>query len=152
MVKHGKYRAHKKLYHIWCSMKERCYNKKCVSYPDYGGRGIIVCEEWKNSFPNFLESMGDRPDGKSLDRINNDGNYEPLNCRWATQSEQNKNQRRSHLLTLNGKTQTITEWAKDLNMTAPGLRYRLKRWPLEESLSLNKMMAVSLESRKAKGG
>lgn len=151
MEKHGKYNDHKNLHHLWCSIKSRCYSKNSTAYPDYGGRGIKMCERWKNSFAAFLEDMGDRPAGKSIDRINNDGNYEPSNCRWATQSEQNSNQRRSHLLTLNGKTQTITEWAKELNMAAPSLRYRLAKWPLEKALSLNKMEGISLESRIAKG-
>lgn len=81
-------------YSTWHSMKKRCYSKRYSQYEDYGGRGIIVCDHWKNSFINFLQDMGKRPEGDySIDRINNDGNYEPNNCRWATRSEQQKNKR-----------------------------------------------------------
>lgn len=78
----------------WHSMRSRCFNPKNAAYHDYGGRGITVCAEWKNSFWTFLEDMGRRPDPSlTLDRINNDGNYEPGNCRWATRLEQSKNKR-----------------------------------------------------------
>lgn len=81
-------------WHSWNSMRKRCLYKGHVSYPLYGGRGITVCEEWK-SFSSFLLDMGERPSGKTLDRINVNGNYEPSNCRWATPSEQQKNKRPS---------------------------------------------------------
>jgi len=81
-------------YRIWQSMKTRCFNPKHVKFSNYGGRGITVCQRWKDSFPAFLEDMGLRPDPSlTLDRINNDGDYEPANCRWATASEQNSNRR-----------------------------------------------------------
>jgi hypothetical protein len=80
-------------YRSWLHMKERCTNSRCHAYASYGGRGITVCERWSASFENFLADMGKRPDGKTLDRIDNDGNYEPSNCRWATASEQRRNQR-----------------------------------------------------------
>jgi hypothetical protein len=84
---------HKRTYASWRSMMSRCYNPKATAYENHGGRGIIVCEEWHN-FENFLSDMGERPPDKTLDRYpNNDGNYEPGNCRWATWSEQNKNKR-----------------------------------------------------------
>ena len=82
-------------YVAWCNIKARCGNPNRDDYPRYGGRGIMVCNRWLD-FKNFLADMGLKPDPSlSIDRINNDGNYEPGNCRWATQSEQNNNQRRS---------------------------------------------------------
>ncbi len=80
-------------YRSWNMMKNRCLCENHDSYPDYGGRGITICERWKNSFVNFLQDMGPRPQGSSLDRIDVNGNYEPGNCRWATPQQQGRNTR-----------------------------------------------------------
>lgn len=79
-------------YKSWCSMIARCYNPKQDNYSRYGGRGITVCPQWREDFSNFLADMGERPSGLSLDRIDSNGNYEPSNCRWATWSQQRRNQ------------------------------------------------------------
>lgn len=82
-------------YNIWCGMIQRCHEPRTKAYEYYGGRGITVCDRWRESIHAFYEDMGPRPHGKSIDRVNNDGNYEPSNCRWATHIEQMRNTRRS---------------------------------------------------------
>jgi hypothetical protein len=84
-----------KEYSIWSAMKDRCYNPNNPRYKDWGGRGIKVCDRWRNSYINFITDLGTRLENTSLDRINIDGNYEPTNCRWATPAEQAKNRRTS---------------------------------------------------------
>ena len=90
--KHGKFGTN--IYSVWAGMKSRCYYEKNENYPNYGGRGIKVCDRWKNSFENFYKDMGDKPSAKhQLDRIDNDGDYDPSNCRWVTPSENCLNRR-----------------------------------------------------------
>lgn len=87
------FKSHTNAYTSWSSMKQRCLNENHKSYPDYGGRGIMICARWLNSFENFYQDMGDREDGYSIDRIDSDGDYEPSNCRWACKSDQMSNRR-----------------------------------------------------------
>lgn len=125
-------------YSIWVGMRERCRNPRNVSFSNYGGRGITVCDRWKE-FINFISDMGNPPPDTSIDRINNDGNYEPDNCRWATRQEQGNNTRSNRLITLNGVTQNITQWAAAIGHTTHTITRRLKRGlSIEKSLSTTK--------------
>jgi hypothetical protein len=103
-------------YSCWASMKARCENPRVRHYRRYGGRGIKVCSRWSLSFEAFLEDMGEMPKGLSLDRINNDGHYEPANCRWATPKEQGRNRSDTPRLTHNGETLSLSEWAERLGL------------------------------------
>ncbi|MDR0472139.1 MAG: hypothetical protein LBH43_00460 [Treponema sp.] len=108
-----------RLHIIWTNMKQRCGNKNNVGYKDYGGRGIKICHEWENDYISFRDwalSNG-YADNLSIDRINNDGNYEPSNCRWASKEIQSNNQRRNVFLTYNNETKTITQWAKEFGIS-----------------------------------
>ena len=93
-------------YHSWATMHQRCSNKKTTHYRHYGGRGIAVCDRWA-SFENFLADMGERPEGTSLDRINNDGPYSPENCRWATRAQQARNSSQTKLVRLGEETRPL---------------------------------------------
>jgi hypothetical protein len=106
-------------YNCWVAMKSRCFNKNNAQYHNYGGRGITICERWLESFDNFYADMGPRPTNKhSLDRIDNNGNYSPENCRWATQKQQARNKRYNVFINIDGESKTIAEWA-EIN----GIRY-----------------------------
>ncbi len=99
-------------YVSWCNMRRRCYDPSVESFKHYGGRGITVCDLWRESFENFFADMGNRPKGKLLDRIDNDGNYEPDNCKWSTRREQNYNRRITIKIEWRGETRTIGDWAE----------------------------------------
>lgn len=123
-------------YRTWHHMNERCSNPNNRTYKNYGGRGIFVCEQWRNSFTTFYKDMGPRPSSKhSIDRINNNGNYEPGNCRWATIKEQNGNTRYNHVITFNNQTMIVTDWAKQLGIGCAALISRINRNGVEIALS-----------------
>lgn len=113
-------------YRIWIAMRSRCNNPKTANYDKYGGRGIKVCERWDNSFAHFLADMGERPPGLSIEREDNDGNYKPGNCRWATRSEQGRNMRRNRMVTHNGETLCMAAWAERLGIRWDTLYRRIK--------------------------
>lgn len=121
------------LYRLWTSMRGRCNNPNDQSYAYYGRRGIKVCSRW-DSFELFVADMGPRPFGTSIERRNNDGDYEPDNCYWATPVEQASNTSRTRLLTAGGRTQTMSTWARELGLDPASLVGRLARgWTEEEA-------------------
>lgn len=125
-------------YAVWRSMKARCYNPKHMGYPHYGGRGIAVCSRWINSFANFIADMGKRPSPEhSIERTDNNGDYTPNNCRWATPKEQGRNQRSNHLIAFRGETHTISEWAEIAGINHKTLRTRIntRKWSIEKALT-----------------
>lgn len=140
-TKHG----HKKpnytspTYSSWKAMNTRCNNP---NYPEnhlYSRRNIKICDRWKD-FKNFLEDMGERPEGKTLDRINNDGNYEPSNCRWACPSEQTDNRRCVRKVTFNNEIKTLRQWSKDLNLSRSILYRRIfvNKWDVKKAFLTEK--------------
>jgi hypothetical protein len=143
--------AHKKhdesksrLHIIWTNMKQRCGNKNNIGYKDYGGRGIKVCEEWENDYITFRDwalSNG-YADNLTIDRIDNNGNYEASNCRWANKEIQSNNQRRNVFLTYNNETKTITQWAKEFGIS----RSTFFRW-----LNQGKTIEEIADKRKSGG-
>ena len=125
-------------YVIWGNMKSRCFIKSNPNYVKYGERGILMCERWHRSFEAFLADMGPRPSpSHSIDRIDNDGNYEPGNCRWATPIEQANNSRINLVIEAFGRKQTCAQWARELGMREKLLRYRIAvlGWNAEKALS-----------------
>jgi hypothetical protein len=116
-------------------MKQRCQNRNYHSWETYGGRGITVCERWQK-FENFLADMGEPPKGASIDRIDNNGNYEPSNCRWATPKAQQRNRRVTRMLTFEGKKQPLAELAERFGIQRRTLVARIRTgWTVEDALT-----------------
>ena len=130
--------SHTRLYRIWRGMLGRCNNSKSTSYKNYGGRGITVCEAWSNdftAFQNWAFSNGYQDD-LSIDRIDVNGNYSPENCRWATATEQARNNRRNRHITINGETKVYAEWCEQKGIRMSVVEKRLKKgWSIEEALN-----------------
>jgi len=118
-----------RIFKIWTGMRKRCLNPKCKAYPLYGGRGITISDEWKNSFETFFNDMGLKPSKlHSIDRYpNKKGNYEPGNCRWATTVQQNRNRKDNVLYTYLNQTKTIPEWAEELGIKSCTLKNHIVR-------------------------
>jgi len=131
---HGK--TNHRLYGVWCAMLQRCRTPSCKSYERYGGRGIRVCKRWKK-FVNFLKDMEHEfKEGLTLERVANDGNYSPSNCRWATRKEQANNTRRNVQLTYNNKTLSLSEWSNLVGVMKPTVWSRIKRgWTVDMALT-----------------
>lgn len=121
------YKSDRRLYGIYNGIKQRCYNLKNPKYIDYGARGIVLCDDWLKSFDSFCEwALGNGyASYLSIDRIDANGNYTPENCRWATALEQGRNTRSTKNLSYNGTTQPMSQWAKQLGISASSLRYKL---------------------------
>lgn len=127
-----------RIFRIWINMKARCINEKHEAYKDYGGRGICVCEEWKNSFEAFYDwsIKNGYSDKLTIDRIDVNGNYEPSNCRWITLKEQQNNKRTNHIITYNGESHTIAQWGEKVGINRKILARRInKGWEVERALT-----------------
>jgi hypothetical protein len=136
-----------KEYTAWVGMKKRCHNPTADQYPNYGGRGIIVCEKWRNSYEAFLLDVGRAPSRRhTIDRINSNGNYEPGNCRWATPVEQSRNRRITRRLEIDGVVLPLTEWAEKTGVSADTIRKRLKHgWEPTMAVFTPVMLATGTE-------
>lgn len=127
-------------YNSWNAMKARCNHSGSKAYPNYGGRGITICDEWKDNFEQFISDMGERPsDRHTIERLDTNGNYEPSNCVWATYGEQMNNKRNNRTLEHNGVEQTVSQWARELNISKDTIRKRLdKGFSTEEALQVGR--------------
>lgn len=146
-LRHGKPLMQSRTFRSWTSMLCRCTNPKHRYFNRYGGRGVAVCERWM-LFDNFLADMGERPQGMSLDRIDNSGGYEPKNCRWATQREQHNNKSSNRHVVAFGQTKTISQWARDRGIGKSTIGERLSRgWDAESAVSLSPSQGQPLVKR-----
>ena len=135
MATHG--RSGTPEYVAWKRMIGRCYDKNRPVYPRYGGRGILVCDRWRHSFPAFYADMGPKPSSEyTLERINNSLGYSPENCKWATRTEQNRNKRTNVLLTYDGRTCCIAEWSEITGLPYNVIYLRIRNgWSVDDVLT-----------------
>jgi len=125
ITKHSKHLSSE--YVSWESMKQRCLNPKCKSYPNYGKRGILICERWINSFQNFFDDLGTKPSkNHSLERLDVNGNYTPENCIWGTKFQQDRNRRSNVIINYNGESKVLLDWARQFNIPYQTISRRLK--------------------------
>lgn len=124
-------------YNTWCEIIKRTTNPKCSQYPDYGGRGIAMCPEWRNSFESFLAEVGKKPSKlHSINRINNEKSYEPGNCCWSTRAEQNRNKRNNVMITHDGVTMCAADWCEKTKIKVPTFHSRLNRgWSFKKTIT-----------------
>jgi hypothetical protein len=133
-------------YLTWRNMRARCNNRNSDRYPYYGGRGISICKEWDESFENFLSAMGERPPGKTLERLNVNENYSSKNCRWATKKEQARNTRLTRYLELSGERKCIATWAEDLCVNVKTLETRLRLGWSDEKILTTPVKSKTMQS------
>jgi hypothetical protein len=128
------------LFKRWKNMMNRCYDSRNKAYKWYGGAGVVVCNEWKNSFAQFIKDTGFPPfKGAQIDRIDGSGNYEPNNVQWVTSSRNNRNRKSSRFITFDGQTLCIADWADKLGLNRKSIMSRLNMgWPIEEVLNAEK--------------
>lgn len=123
-------------YRTWTLMLHRCHNPTDKRFSHYGGRGITVCVEWRESFKNFLEDMGSKPPGLSLDRIDNSKGYSKQNCRWADARTQSNNRRSNHVIDCFGKSQTLMQWSRETGLHYRTIANRIRLgWSVEKTLT-----------------
>lgn len=122
-------KVNRHLYDIWAKIKQRCRNPESQRYMDYGGRGIAICDEWHDDFDVFIEwAMNAGYEiGLTIDRMNNDGNYEPDNCRWITKKEQNRNKRTNVMVTYHNRTMSLMNWCEELDLPYYTIQKRIKK-------------------------
>lgn len=129
---HGMWKSRE--FNIWQSMKDRCYNQNNIRYKNYGGRGVVVCDRWVNSFKNFYCDMGNS-NGLSIDRIDVYGNYEPSNCRWANAKTQSRNRTNNAKFTYLNETLCMSEWCEKINMPTSTFLNRINRgWSIDKTI------------------
>jgi len=137
-TKHGLYKH--KLYDVWSGIKSRCYEKKHKYFNYYGGRGISVCEEWRNDFKVFYDWAVNNgyKDGLTIDRIDSNGNYEPSNCRWTTWKIQGNNTRKNVFIEYRGEIKTLSEWCEKLDLAYYTIQSRIKKlgWSVEKAFEM----------------
>jgi hypothetical protein len=152
MTTHGQ--SKNPMHNIWSMIKRRCLNPTYKEWHLYGGRGITVCDRWEESFKNFLDDMGERPDGMQIDRINNNGPYSPENCRWATPKQNAINRRSARLITRNGITMSVTEWAENAGMDRRVVSQRLNKykWDIEKALTTPVVIGANQYSYRGQSG
>ena len=132
--KHSK--AGTPIYNTWQNIKSRCSNKNRSDFERYGGRGIYVCDRWQNSFINFYNDMGNKPEGLTIERVDNNGPYSPDNCIWANRTAQNNNKRNNHIITIGGETKNLNQWIMFYGIATPTFKNRVKRgWSVIDAVS-----------------
>jgi hypothetical protein len=127
--------THTSTHGTWAQIKNRCLNPNDKYYKDYGGRGITICSRWLR-FENFLADMGEKPDGLTIERVNNNKGYSLENCKWATRKEQSRNKRDNRMVSYFGETKCLAEWAEELNINSRTLIGRLNKYPPQIALNM----------------
>ena len=139
-------------YKTWCEIKYRCCVPSCSAYKDYGGRGIKMCDRWVDSYENFLEDMGERPEGTTIDRIDNNGDYCPENCRWADFKTQCNNRRSNIKINYLGESKSLTLWCEQFDMNYHVVKYAWKsgKYTFQEIVDIYKNQGRKVKRNKTK--